>query len=413
MKGIGPVVIALAGAIFGLSLEAIFLSTSIRMSVERSISSQEVEILRAINKLEMVKIGLPYALEYSFQQAVYDVSKNGGYFFVQPRIPTYNGLPIWRNYTNIIEPNYTDEIKKATLSYLNKYMSSTGFVSSFQYTEASIGDYTPVGSRDFVCCSPCKCGGCRFIISRGTWEECYCSSECENAGEVCRSDKPGAAPVACKPKNGVWRENTCNSGENLYSLTYCDSTASSVEEACKKKCSQEGMDFLSYTSNSCSCIKITIMPNVFLISASSPQDITIESQLYKASIESNTSQVVKTNVFNILATAESKFIASDAVKDKLITALSSYDCSSDNETVKSAVASAISALEFSNENISLSLTPKKIVIKPDCNSTVAVAVEVAIKDKLPYLVYDGTTAYRNPQLQFYVITSNDYSFQPI
>jgi hypothetical protein len=155
------------------------------------------------------------------------------------------------------------------------------------------------------------------------------------------------------------------------------------------------------------------MPNVFLINASSSQDITIESQLYKATIESNTSQVVKTNIFNILATAESKFIASDAVKDKLITALSSYDCSSDNETVKSAVASAISALEFSNKNISLSLTPKKIVIKPDCNSTVAVAVEVKIKDQLPYLAYDGTTAYRNPQLRFYVITSSDYSFQPI
>jgi len=413
MKGISVIVIALAGAIFVLSLEAIFLSTSIRMSVERSISAQEVEILRSINKLEMVKIGLPYALEYSFQQAVYDVSKNGGYFFIQPGVPTYNGLPIWRNYSNINEPSYIEEIKKSTLSYLNKYMSSIGFVNSGQYTEVSIGDYTPVHRRDFVCCSSCKCGGCKFIISRGTWEECYCSSECENAGEVCRTNEPGVTPVACKPKNGVWRETTCNSGENLYSLTYCDSTASSVEEACKKKCSQEGMDFLSYTSNSCSCIKITIMPNVFLINASSSQDITIESQLYKASIESNTSQVVKTNVFNILATAESKFIASDAVKDKLITALSSYDCSSNNETVKSAVASAILALEFSNKNISLSLTPKKIVIKPDCNSTVAVAVEVKIKDKLPYLVYDGTTAYRNPELRFYVITSSDYSFQPI
>jgi hypothetical protein len=412
MKGISVIVIALAGAIFVLSLEAIFLSTSIRMSVERSISTQDVEILRAINKLEMVKIGLPYALEYSFHQAVYDVSKNGGYFFIQPGVPTYNGLPVWRNYTNINEPSYIEEIKKTVLSYLNKYMSSIGFVNFGQYTEVSIGDYTPVRHRDFVCCSSCKCGNCRYI-SGGNWQECYCSSECENAGEVCWTDKPGVTSVACKPKNGVWRENTCNSGEELYSLTYCDSTASTVEEACKKKCSQEGMDFLSYTSNSCSCIKITVMPNVFLINASSPQEIIIESQLYKASIESNTSQVVKTNVFNILATAESKFIVSDAIKDKLITALSSYDCSSDNETVKSAVASAISTLEFSNENISLSLTPKKIVIKPDCNSTVAVAVEVKIKDKLPYLVYDGTTAYRNPELRFYVITSNDYSFQPI
>jgi hypothetical protein len=162
--------------------------------------------------------------------------------------------------------------------------------------------------------------------------------------------------------------------------------------------------------------EITLSPyqdNTFFLNASSSQEITTESELYKASIEPNVSTTVKTNIFTVLSTAESKFIASDTVQETLSNILAKYDCSSNNETVKSEVESAITSFQFSDSYVSISLTPKKIVIKPDCNSTVAVAVEVAIKDKLPYLVYDGTTAYRNPELQFYVITSNDYSFQPI
>jgi len=399
MKSIAGIVIAVAGAIFFLSIEAIFLSTSIRMSVERSISSQEVEILRGINKLEMIKIGLPYALEYSFYQAVYDVSKNGGYYLVPADIPTYNGLPVWRKYDKTYEPGYLDEIRKSTLANLNKYISSVGFINRISYTEISIGEYIPVVHKSFVCCSRCKCNACAYYGHQKVWQKCFCSSDCENAGAICLCDQPGCSEEACKPKNSFWRLGSCTSDESNYAITYC-TQASTTEEACRTKCNEIGMSYFQSTSLTCTCEYLHPMPNTFAINASSPQKISITSPLYSAYIESNVSQVVKTNILNMLAIADSRFVSFDAIKDKIATSLNSYSCSSDNETVKSVVTTAVSSIQISNENISLSVSPAEVRIKPECNSTVAVVAEVKIKDKLPYLVYDGTLAYRNPELRF-------------
>jgi hypothetical protein len=406
------VAIVLIGAVALLSIEAIFFNIAIGKTVFFSIAAKETEVIHAVNQLEAVKIGLPYALEYSFYQAVYDVSKSGGYYSIPADTPTYNSLPVWRKYDKTYEPGYLDEIRRSTLANLNKYISSVDFINSVSYTEISIGEYIPIVRKSFVCCSPCKCTSCYFYGPQKVWRKCFCSSDCENAGAVCLCDQPGCSEEACKPKNSFWRLGSCTSGESNYALTYC-TQASTTEEACRNRCNEIGMSYLQSTSLTCTCEYLQPMPNTFAINASSPQEISITSPLYNASIESNVLQVVKTNIFNILAAAESKFVGSDAIKDKITTSLNSYNCSSDNETVKSVVTSAVSSIQISNENISLSVSPAEVRIKPECNSTAAVVVEVKLTDKLNYPVYDGTTAYRNPQLRFYVITSNDYSFQPI
>jgi len=526
MKGISVVVIALAGVIFGLSLEAIFLSTSIRMSVERSISSQEVEILRAINKLEMVKIGLPYALEYSFQQAFYDVSKNGGYYSIPADIPTYNNLPVWRKYDKTYQPGYVANTIQTTLNNLNKYAAQVEFANLPQYTGMDIlcggggPSYKYVFEKPEVCYYSLVTGhGSRdgditwsegSILERGQCAvanpDCWglfggvrsdtirfhvggCSDEYYFHGdhkeyEVSSVEVGGHSYIWAsgdpKPEES-WAVECCMSGSgtegcnsdsdngqrfhannvfNLANKDKIDLDGASSEDVVKKFnlawCGNKDRNCLlchvdikdaSKTkwyvcegypvpegygvvvvkagervgSFECGYDGQWIQPtNVFCpvdtvtLKATSSGLISIETELYKAYENPNTSQVVKSNLFNVFRIARERFVEEDTIKSTIenVVSANEFTCNSDNSTVRSRVSSAITS-RFSDGNVYVQITPVRVVIKPDCNSTVAVAVEVKIKDQLPYLAYDGTTAYRNPELRFYVITSNDYSFQPI
>jgi len=525
MKGIGPVAIALVVAFFLVGLVGLIGHTMFGATVERSISAQETEVIRAVNKLEMVKIGLPYALEYSFQQAVYDVSKNGGYYSIPTGIPTYNSLPTWRKYDKTYQPDYVANTIQTTLNNLNKYASQVKTLNIPQYTGVDIlcgGGvlYQYVFEKPEVCYYSLVTGhGVRdgditrsegSILERGQCvfanPDCWglfggvrsdtirfhvggCSDEyyfhgdrkeyevsaveVENHSYVWASGDPKPeeswAMECCMPGSGA---NGCNSdsvqgqrfhANNVFSLANkdkIDKYGASEEDVVKKFnlawCGNKDRNcLLCHTdvndvsktkwyvcegspvpeghgvvvvkagerigSFECGYDGQWIQPtNIFCpvstltIRAVSNGLISVESELYKAYENPNVSQVVQSNLFNMFRIAREKFIDEDTIKSTIENVISAnrFTCDSDNSTVRSSVSSAITS-SFSDGNVYVKITSVRVVIKPDCNSTVAVAVEVKIKDQLPYLVYDGTTAYRNPELRFYVITSSDYSFQPI
>jgi hypothetical protein len=496
-------------------------------TVERSISAQETEVIRAVNKLEMVKIGLPYALEYSFQQAVYDVSKNGGYFFIQPGVPTYNSLPTWRKYDKTYQPDYITNTIQTTLNNLNKYASQvktlniphytgvdilcgggilyqyefnppeTCYYSKFTLRGERIGDIAysdecgPYGlcglmrrscSFSFPACFGKKSDTVQYNVGL-CYDEYYLSGDSEsykvtaaevnNRAYIWASGEPYSdvswAIECCLPGTGT---EGCNSdstegqrfhANNVFSLANkdkIDKYGASEEDVVKKFnlawCGNKDRNcLLCHTDvNDVSKTKWYVCEgspvpeghgvvvvkagerigsfecgydgqwtqptNIFCpvstltIRAVSNGLISVESELYKAYENPNASQVVQSNLFNMFRIAREKFIDEDTIKNTIINVISTnrFTCNSDNSTVRSRVSSAITS-SFSDGDVYVQIQPMDVLIKPNCNSTVAVAVEVAITDKLPYLVYDGTTSYRNPQLRFYVITSNDYSFRPI
>jgi hypothetical protein len=519
------VAIVLIGAVALLSIEAIFFNIAIGKTVFFSIAAKETEIIHAVNQLEAVKIGLPYALEYSFYQAVYDVSKSGGYYSISADIPTYNSLPVWRKYDKTYEPGYVINIKQTTLNNLNKYVSQVKIVNIPQYTGVDIlcgGGilYQYVFEKPEVCYYSLVTGhGVRdgditwsegSILERG---QCvFANPDCWGLFGGVRSDtiryhvggcsdeyyfhgdhsgyEVSAAKVnnhaylwaSGEPKSDQsWALECCFSGtgtdgcnsdsadgqrfhaNNVFTLAnknqidkngateedvvkkfnsaWCgnkdrncllchadvDDTSKSKWYVCEGSPVPEGYGVVvvkageKIGSFECGYDGQWIQPtNIFCpvstltLKASSNGLISTDSNFYTAYDSPNTSQVVQSNLFNMFRIARERFIDEDTVKNTIANAIStnSFTCESDNSTVKSSVISSITS-SFTEGDVTIEMRPAGVIIKPECNSTAAVVVEVKLTDKLNYPVYDGTTAYRNPQLRFYVITSNDYSFQPI
>jgi hypothetical protein len=73
MKGIIEIVLVAIVAL--IVVEGFFLNVLIGKQVTLKQSVKEIEIIKAVNKIESVKRGLPYSLYYSFQEAL----KTGGY----------------------------------------------------------------------------------------------------------------------------------------------------------------------------------------------------------------------------------------------------------------------------------------------------------------------------------------------
>ncbi len=97
MKGIIPIIIVVlvaALAVWGVIAANIFANVS---TIQGTYT--DVSIVSAINSLEFVKRSLQQSLVYSFYQAAYNVSKNGGYSDTT-NLKTINSLVYWRIITD-------------------------------------------------------------------------------------------------------------------------------------------------------------------------------------------------------------------------------------------------------------------------------------------------------------------------
>jgi hypothetical protein len=120
MKGI--VEFVLVAAIAFLLVWATYWHLMIGKTVEFQLMTNERDVLSTINKMEQIKIGLPYALRYSFEKAFYDLGQKGGYNAIPSNIPTKDGLPYWRYGNEFYIPKWYEETAKATKIYLNEYI---------------------------------------------------------------------------------------------------------------------------------------------------------------------------------------------------------------------------------------------------------------------------------------------------
>jgi hypothetical protein len=120
MKGIIEFVLVAAIAI--LLVWATYWHLMIGKIVEFQLMTAEKDILKTINKMEQIKIGLPYALEYSFEKAFYDLGQKGGYSAIPSNVPIKDELPYWRNGNEFYIPDWYKETAKTTKIYFNEYV---------------------------------------------------------------------------------------------------------------------------------------------------------------------------------------------------------------------------------------------------------------------------------------------------
>ncbi|MCS7232328.1 MAG: hypothetical protein RMJ67_09355, partial [Elusimicrobiota bacterium] len=130
MKGqiIGLIIVIVSVFLFMGGLWGNLISQS---SASASISAKEVQILRTIEQIEGVKIGIPYMMNYSLLQSFYEYGKRGGwnetdYKNAVGRDLSQEEYPIWRNYSNRIFLPYFDKVinytRNKTQDYINEYL---------------------------------------------------------------------------------------------------------------------------------------------------------------------------------------------------------------------------------------------------------------------------------------------------
>lgn len=124
----GQIGLLLVAVVASLIIGGVFFNVFSTSSTEVLIAAREKDILVAIDKLEILKRGLPYMLNYSFYQAAYEVATNGGYLdsseYEKLTNKKLDGKPYWRVYDKTYFPNYIDALKKRTRDIINEYVSS-------------------------------------------------------------------------------------------------------------------------------------------------------------------------------------------------------------------------------------------------------------------------------------------------
>lgn len=122
MKGIVEFVLVAAIAI--LLAWGTYWHLIIGKTTEFQLMAEERDVLKAINKIEQIKIGLPYALEYSLDKASYELGLKGGYNSIPSNVPTEDDLPYWRDGNNYYIPDKFTEVAKATGYYFDEYIKA-------------------------------------------------------------------------------------------------------------------------------------------------------------------------------------------------------------------------------------------------------------------------------------------------
>ena len=130
-KGIGPFSIIVIGIIGSLVISGTYLFAFYGRSTVSKRAMIEVNVIDAINKIELKKISLSKALKYSFYQVSYILSKFGGYSDLsdQSIVKSYECIPYWREYPVLSYPGFS-YIEETTAQFLSTYSKSMNDESS-------------------------------------------------------------------------------------------------------------------------------------------------------------------------------------------------------------------------------------------------------------------------------------------
>lgn len=147
MKG-DLVKLQVVGFIVIIALVFIFLGSIFNVFIQSNsastiITAKETKILTSLDTIESVKIGTKYMLNFSFQQAIYDLAKRGGYIHdyyknLVKRELDEDEYPIWKNYSKNIFINY---LKMPSLWYPYPVFEDRLTVSMWNYTTSNVKIY--------------------------------------------------------------------------------------------------------------------------------------------------------------------------------------------------------------------------------------------------------------------------------
>lgn len=166
MKGIIGIIIAII--VGALSIYGITLAVFIGRTEINSQSLIENGILHSINKMEFVKREIPLAMNYSFDQTVFDLGSRGGYITPQQ---AYNCVPYWQLFSSPNIPDYQTNMQTLFLNIFSKYTAALSDSSinlpSFQANIDKTGAITISSDKLLVAQNP----GFYYIKDSSTFSE--------------------------------------------------------------------------------------------------------------------------------------------------------------------------------------------------------------------------------------------------
>jgi len=143
MKGLGPVALALVAAFAIIMIEGIILNVFIFKMIGFKESALEEEYIYSVNKVEAIKRGLPYALYYSYREAlnragVDDISKISDLSELEENVTIiFNEYrKKLENITNVVVPAGKIEIKVNSSEVEVSFFSDS--LISYSYSSSSL-----------------------------------------------------------------------------------------------------------------------------------------------------------------------------------------------------------------------------------------------------------------------------------
>ncbi len=136
-KGVGPIAVGMFIMIALLLLEGIGLQLFISQGETYTRTIRETNIIQGINQVELIKRSLSQALEYSFHQASYLIGKRGGYSNLNG-VDSLDCIPYWRVYGIESYPGLSG-LGQTTLKIMNRYANGlNGEVYTPQYDRVGV-----------------------------------------------------------------------------------------------------------------------------------------------------------------------------------------------------------------------------------------------------------------------------------
>jgi len=143
MKGLGPIAVALVAAFAIIMIEGIILNVFVFKMIGFKESTLEEEYISAVNKVEAIKRGLPYALYYSYKEALKRAGVNDISGISDLGELEKNVTIIFNEYrkkveekTNIVIPAGKIEIKTSSSGVEVSFSSSS--LISYSYSSSSL-----------------------------------------------------------------------------------------------------------------------------------------------------------------------------------------------------------------------------------------------------------------------------------
>ncbi|MDT7858672.1 MAG: hypothetical protein RQ930_01325 [Candidatus Aenigmarchaeota archaeon] len=119
-------------AILILAFSGAFYAAISSHYINLKISLKSSEILKSVDFVEAVKIGLDKAYNYSFFQAAYEIGKLGGF-------KDESSIKEWRYYETVNFPSYEENIRSMTEEYITQYLENlNSFEPRFEFSNPKV-----------------------------------------------------------------------------------------------------------------------------------------------------------------------------------------------------------------------------------------------------------------------------------